>query len=246
MKTVGIHSLVFVFLFILSILFSKFSLAQNSLRLSKIDDDGPLEIISEQVIREAYQRIGIQIEVYDLPAKRALYMSNSGETDGELIRVAGIDEKFFNLKQIPIAITYLEIAAFSKKLDFKIEGWDSISPYQIGISRGIFIIEKRTKGMDVELARASSELMKKLAAGRTEIVVTALVDGLKEIRKHSLKGIRILKPSLEKVPLYHYLHEKHAKLIPIITKSLREMEKEGRIAIIQKKVMDELIDNTFD
>ena len=55
--------------------------AQERLILSRIEGDY-VEDYCEKILRESYQRIGIQVEFKEFPPKRALIESNSGQTDG--------------------------------------------------------------------------------------------------------------------------------------------------------------------
>ncbi|MCP4688479.1 MAG: hypothetical protein GY859_10530, partial [Desulfobacterales bacterium] len=63
-----------------------------------------LGVMVEEVLREAYQRIGIRAETKWLPGARALRMANDGEVDGAQLRVAGIRKKFTNLLMVPVPV----------------------------------------------------------------------------------------------------------------------------------------------
>ncbi len=56
--------------------------AQNTLVFSGPND--PIAEISAEVLKEAYQKMGMQIEILNLPAERSLISSNTGRTDGEV------------------------------------------------------------------------------------------------------------------------------------------------------------------
>ena len=59
--------------------------------------------ISEPILREAYQQLGIQITVKLAPGERALNEANSGRWDGDLNRKAGLEKKYRNLIMIPVS-----------------------------------------------------------------------------------------------------------------------------------------------
>lgn len=65
------------------------------------------------VVKEAYKRIGYDMDIQWLTGKKALEKSNSGENDGELQRIDGISRKFPNLIQVPIPINFLQGSAFT-------------------------------------------------------------------------------------------------------------------------------------
>ncbi len=73
-----------------------------------------------------------------------------------------------------------------------------------------------------------------LLYGRVEVAVTDKFKGLSILSdlKNSGEDIRkivMLEPQIFPIKLYHYLHKKNENLIPKITTSLQEMEKEGVI-----------------
>ena len=77
---------------VLNILVVNFVEAQDSLVLSSTGS--PIAKVAEKVLKKAYQRIGIQIQIEIYPAARALKMSNNGEVNGEVNRIKGINKKF--------------------------------------------------------------------------------------------------------------------------------------------------------
>ncbi|MCP4107581.1 MAG: hypothetical protein GY749_18900 [Desulfobacteraceae bacterium] len=122
--------------------------AQDDLVFSKPDD--PVADISEKILKEAYQKIGIRISVTAFPAERALRTSNSGLSDGEVNRIKGINEQYLSLVMVPVEINILEGVVFTIDVSFPVTGWESLRPYNIGIRIGIKFAEKGTVGMDVD------------------------------------------------------------------------------------------------
>ncbi len=208
--------------------------AQKSLVLSKPDD--PIADVSEKVLSEAYQRIGIQIQMITLPAERALLTSNSGDVDGEVNRIKGIEKIYLNLMMVPVVINMLEGVVFTKDVSIHVTKWNSLKPYKIGIRRGTKFAERGTKGMDVDFVTTNMQLLSKLDMGRCDVIVTSRLEGLDQIKQLHLTGIYILEPPLVRLKLYHYLHKKHITLLPDITNVLQKMEEEGRIQAIRQTV----------
>lgn len=194
--------------------------------------------IAEQVLKEAYHRIGIEVRTKPFPAERSLVASNGGLVDGEVSRLKGIEGTYPNLMMAPVVVNSLEVMAFVKNVTFKVTGWESLRPYTIGIRRGVKYAEQGTKGMKVEPVSTYEQCFKMLDSERIDVVVVSFYDGLKIIKDLQLKGVRPLTPRLATINQYHYLHKKHADLISKITKALKEMEAEGRIKAIQEKYFD--------
>ena len=212
-----------------------------------------LAVMSTRILSEAYGRIGIEISARVLPERRSLAMANRGDIDGELFRGKINGDQFPNLIRIPVPIMYGEIVVFTKDVEFEVVGWDSLRPYSIGIQYGLKEVKDGTKGMRVEPVRHPEQLFMKLASGRNDIVVhprdlglhrlkTVIAQPPEGINLKALQGIMILEPPLQRDALYHYLHNKHAALVPKIAVALQEMADEGLIQRIREKVEAEVFE----
>ena len=51
------------------------------------------------ILREAYRRLGIALEIRKLPAERALRMASDGQLDGEVQRIDAVKRTHPNLVQ---------------------------------------------------------------------------------------------------------------------------------------------------
>lgn len=83
-------------------------------------------LISGKAVAETYRRIGIETVVGSFPGLRSLVYSNTGETDGELYRIAGVTEKCPNLLMVPVPVNVQEGMVFTKQTEFAIKGWDRL------------------------------------------------------------------------------------------------------------------------
>lgn len=184
---------------------------------------------ASRILVDAYHQLGISVTIQEMPAKRALVLSNTGETDGEVYRISNIHKKWTNLIMIPIVIYYNKIVVITKNEDFSIEGWESIRPYKIGIVRGVLLYEENTKGMKVRALTHTEQVYRSLNYDRVDIVVDSLTTALKSISKFELSNLRIMEPHIDKFAVYHYLHKRHKDLLPRITQILRKMEDTGEI-----------------
>ncbi len=206
-----------------------------------LNDD--ISDISGMVLREAYSKLNIEIQMEYLPGRRSLLESNFGAIDGELNRgqLQMIEQKFPNLIQIPIRINIVDWRVFSKKEDIEIQGFQSLTPYSIAIMRGILFVEKKTEGMKTQLVNTFDDVVKVIDKGRVDVGIIPMAVGLNILKEQSITTIKILSPPLEESSLFHFLHKKHATLVQPITEVLREMEKQGRIQEIRENYIDDII-----
>ena len=193
------------------------------------------------ILEEAYKRIGVPIAFKNFPGERALILTNDGMTDGELFRIDKLNEKYPNLIQVPVSYIPDEAVAFSR-LNFVVDGWKSLKPYKIGVRRGNKFVEYNTKKMSRYFAKGEKQMFEMLALGRVEIVVTNRLEGVDMINKLGYaKTIKPLSPPIVTNPLFHYLHKKHAALVPLLAAEFQAMHEDGTIRQIMDKVEKNLL-----
>ncbi len=197
--------------------------------------------VAENVLRQAYQSLGITISVVGYPALRALVNADEGIVDGELIRVKGLEADYKNLIMIPVPLTTMEGVAFTKNPDIRIKGFDSLKPFSIAFRRGIKFAEKGTDGMNRTVLDTLEHAFLLLTKDRVDVVISTRLTGLVLINRLRYQGIRTLEPPLVRTYLYHYLHQKHKALVPMITTSLQQMQNEGKITREKERVIRELL-----
>jgi polar amino acid transport system substrate-binding protein len=209
--------------------------AQKSLIFSK---PGPLDFhaqISEDILKEAYARIGISVTTQEFPGERAMRESNSGRLDGEVNRIRGIEKKYTNLRIVPVAINALRGMVFSKNPRLKIQKWDDLKHYIIGLRKGAKYAEYGTAGMNVLPATTNTMVFKMLERDRVDVAISTALEGSVTIRALGLKEVSMVEIPMVTLDLFHFLNRKHEDLIPQITRALEAMNREGRIAEIRKK-----------
>ena len=216
--------------------------AQSVIRLARIADI-PDQYVGGEMLRAVYAKLNIRLEFEDVPGKRALALSSAGEVDGEIQRIGTLSREYPTLLQVTPAINYIEPAVFATKLHFDVDGWNSIKPYSIGIVRGVGSSEAGTRGMGRVTATTSLESMiRMLDADRFEVMVTDLFSGLVAVRKLNLQArIYPLSPPLERISIYHYLHERHRDLVPKVGQVIAQMEASGELAALRETLVKQVL-----
>ena len=210
--------------------------AQQQLVFNKIEK-AVASAISVNVLKEAYAELGIDLVIRNVPAKRALFESNSGQVDGEINRIEGIEAQYSNLIRITVPVNFVDIALFSKRDDLIVSGWESLQSYSIGVVAGILVVEQKTKHLKPQSVYSFDQLVKMLDAGRFDIGITTFLSGGRSLSQLNYPEVKVFNPSLERVPLYHYLHKKHSNLVPHLTRVLGNMRENGRIQIIRDQAL---------
>lgn len=198
-------------------------------------------VISEVITRTAYRRIGIEVTIRKFPGERALRMANSGKADGEVQRINGISATYHNLIQVHPAINFIEGAVFTGSKSFAVKGWESLRPYRIGYIRGIKFAERNTTNMDSSPVSDYTRLFQMIRKNRFDIAVSPRLNGLYQMKQLGIHDIRELKPAIMRFDLFHYLHHKHAALVPKISAVFSAMEKSGELARLRKHIIEVLM-----
>lgn len=206
------------------------------LTLASVDEEGSR--ISHTVLTEAYGKLAINLIVHYFPSERALEESNEGRTDGEINRISGMQRQYPNLIRVDTPINEAWVSACSKTPDLQISGWESLRNYRIGSRFGIKLMEKETAGWtNKHSAHTQEKLFELLVHDRLDIVIGGEQELLKQMSQYPSGLLHIASPPIQIAPLYHYLHKKHAALIPRITAVLSAMEKSGRIRAIRAEAI---------
>ncbi len=195
--------------------------------------------ISEQVLQEAYQQLGIHIAVKEYPAARAIKMANKGvAVDGELHRRASANVKYSNLIKIPVPIGIAEEVAVTKGVSFPINNLESVRPYVVGVMRGLKTA-RLLEEMNVQKLTSVTtykQLLLMLDKNRIEVAIVSRLAALNFIKELQLTGLTILEPPImQTTKIYHFPHKKHEHLVDKLTTVLQEMEASGRIQDIQRQ-----------
>jgi polar amino acid transport system substrate-binding protein len=180
------------------------------------------------IVKEAFRRAGYEVKIIHAPSERCLVNANNGTDDGNFARVAGLEATYPNLVMVPVPIAAFEFAVFSKRKNIVVDGWDSLKPYKTGIITGWKILEKNI-GHLPSLSRASDQdsLFDMLEKEHIDLAVFDLTEGGELLRQRKPSAIRALKPLLDKRDMYIYLNKRHAALIGPLSKTLKDMKRDG-------------------
>jgi polar amino acid transport system substrate-binding protein len=204
-------------------------------------ENSPDTIVSEVILRHAYKKLGYGVEIRRYPAARALSMSNIGEVDGEAMRINGLTDKYPNLIQIYPSICYLDGTAFSMGKTLDVPGWEGLRPYKIGHVLGIKFAETHVQMMQTQVVNNYISLMSILQIGRIDFALAPRIVGKIAAIDAGVPAID-LNPSIEIFKLYHYLHRKHAALVPKISAVLQEMDNNGSLKKINDHVLATILE----
>lgn len=204
--------------------------AAEELVLVHLPDDVPTAQ-AFLILKEAYRRIGIPVREELMPHDRALRSADSGDVDGDVMRIAGIETLYPNLVRVPESVISFEAVAFTTGLAFKVDGWESLRPYTLCVSRGQKMVEQGTQGMDKIALTSVEQMIESLRRGRCQVAIVSREIWL-NVDELKAGPMRALEPPIISVPLYHYVNKRHQALVPRLAETLRQMRRDGSTATI--------------
>jgi polar amino acid transport system substrate-binding protein len=210
-----------------------------SLSLVTVEDSYEVEI-GIAVLTEAYERLGVELEVERLPGDLALRRSSSGAADGEVHRIDGIEGDYPSLVQVGIPINYIEVGVYSRDPEFEPRSWLDLQHLDVGIVRGILAAERLTDRLDVRRVDTYEELIALLQRDQVDVIVTPLINTEVALIRGALDDSVYMNGVMDTYLLYHYLHEEHTALVPVVETILKEMLAHGRVAEIRAETVERI------
>ena len=185
--------------------------------------------VSEIIMTRAYAALGYQLNVSYYPGKRALYKSNQGEVDAELVRIAAVTKAYPNLIRVPESLFDFKGMAFSWDGKIIVRGEHDLWGRRVGIVRGIQWAEKLTEGNSPVIATDVHQLFELLADREIDIALEAQLTGQPELEHFPNRGLVMLLDTVEYFPVFHFLNKKHANLVVPLSEEIQKMKKRGDI-----------------
>ena len=86
-------------------------------------------------------------------------------------------------------------------------------------------------------------MIRMLDAGRFDLMVTDLFSGQISVKEINLQShIHPLLPPLQRIYIYHYLHERHRDLVDKVGKVIEEMDASGELAQLRERLIKQVLE----
>ncbi|SEA41300.1 polar amino acid transport system substrate-binding protein [Desulfuromusa kysingii] len=201
--------------------------------------------VLDEVVIEAFQRIGQKVQISHLPAERSLINANAGITDGDFARIAGLTDLYPQLIQVPEKILDFYLVGFAKENIDVTEGWESIVGYSVGIVQGWKLMQKNIAPAYLTQVETLDGLLALLENNRADLVVYELSQANWNIKNFHREGIVPLFPPIDIKPMYLYLHQRHSALVPALVEAIQSMKNDGTYQRIFKDKLDRVVDSHY-
>lgn len=179
------------------------------------------------LLKELGNRMGKEFKLVRQPPERALVSINSGESDMELPRIAGIEKKYTNLVMVPEKVIDYHFVAFSRKR-YCFKAWDDLKDKRVGYLIGWKIFEKNVPaGTKVNKLSKPDLLFDMLAMNRIDVALYEKYAGWHIAKSHGYDLVKECDPPLAVKPMYIYLHNSRRDLAADIALHLQQMKADG-------------------
>lgn len=183
---------------------------------------------TDGVVAEAFRRMGRSVDLtVNLAASRAIQLADDGIDDGLAARVKGLDAKYANLVRVDEPIFHNDFVACSLGLPLATNAWSDLVPYSVGHIIGWQVFQDNLPQVrELTLAKDSAQLLTLLGARRVEVILHERWQALWHARSLGM-DLSVHEPPLARVPMFVYLHRRHAVLAPTLAATLAAMKADG-------------------
>lgn len=191
----------------------------------------------QRLIHAVAEKLGRSAELEVIPASsRALKLADDGIIDGLAGRVAGLDKEYSSLIAVPERMFVNDFVACALPGGKLPADWASAAPYSVAYVIGWQIFEHNLPRVrELTTVKDSAQLLGLLKAGRVEMILHERWQVLWLAREADVPLV-CAEPPLARVPMFIYLHRRHADLAPAIADILRRMKKDGSYDAIARHV----------
>lgn len=176
------------------------------------------------LMQKAYQQLGYQMKLVIMPLERSAYESNKGlMLDAELSRTAEAAAMLPNMVRVKVPIGHIRITAFSREPTLQIRSWQSLGMWRVDVLRGIYLAKINMQGQKYTEVNTIEQAIQRLLSSRADIAVLLGDETEWLLKQQAYQGIYAITPDLAKTHIFHYVHERHAALVPKLEAALRQL-----------------------
>lgn len=190
-----------------------------------------------KIYTEAFKRLGISLKPEYYPLARKTALVDEGTIDGDAGRIGGFGAAHPSLIRVDEPIIELSFAFYTANPGVRLQKLEDLNNghWKTEYRRGIFlcetVVKKHVPANLISDVTSEDQGLQKLLAGRTDVYCdldTAIRKTLHESTATDKSRIHQAL-SFGALPIYPYLHHKHAKLAPRLAATLKQMKAEGLI-----------------
>lgn len=181
----------------------------------------------EAFFREAYRRVGAEVDFVTLPSLLELDFADSGRTDGSMLRTELVASRHKNLVRVPCPLLLVDFVACTEREDVKIDRPADLTGYRIGISRGNLTTRLicQDAGVEPVLLNTLTSGVRMMEEGRLDAILEER-NTMEMVMAQAGWSLHCSAP-LHQGYLYHWLNKRNADLAGPLAEAFKAMIAEG-------------------
>lgn len=204
------------------------SAADAPLRIGTLEDVA-LATPTNQVIREAYRRIGIGIEVefQPLPLRRSALLLKEGKLAGDFIRTQPFFDANPEIIKVGVPLRHLAYWVWKRppcerSIDFR-----TLAQGQVAYQLGAIVIESQLPAAARVPVAQTWDVLGMARQGRTTYAVMPMTPGMLEAARTDFPNLCHVHLPLLSLDMFHALAPDQAALRPKLEQALLSMQRDG-------------------
>ena len=223
------------------LLIQSYAFAEQKVMVSIIESNskGLIFQFSKKLVYEISQISDLDIKLVVLPGKRATQMLRNHTLDAELYRLDSYQQQIPNSIPVPESESLVPIFAYSAKVDFKVNSWESLKPFSMINVRGWLYPLKNLPNKEFIVVNSAIEAFAMLEAKRADIFVNNFFGASAILNSPKFKGtkIRRLMPMLGHIRFLTFFSGKQAKTAEKYNAALKEIKRNGTYSRIVSEIL---------
>ncbi|NRR31085.1 hypothetical protein HSX11_12925 [Oxalobacteraceae bacterium] len=198
------------------------------------------------ICSDAFGRVGMDVLLRQTPPLRASIEAEAGIIDGEVGRAIAYGQFHPGLIRVEEALASVKVVAFARTPGLSVDGWDSLKgkPYRVEYRTGYITFKTRLEQVlppqQISSVVDAQSGLQRVALGSTDLFIDTEEYGLSQLsRLQSRYGALYRAGLIEDIPVYIYLHRRHAALAPLLANALSKMKADGALGRHIDKALSE-------
>lgn len=233
-------------------LFLFFSVTLTSVNLKAEDylfsaiEKLPDQAVAAIVMAEVYRQLGLNLDVAFMPGLRAQKSASLGYVDGEVMRIFSYGDETPNVLRIPTPFYNVKTVAYvNKGSNIIIRNKQHLGRYTVAIVRGVKHTDSVTKHLhrkNVKLLNDPQTMINFLMHGRADVALTNPLEGMLALKSLGADNLELVQEPLATFPLYHYVHKRHAEIVPLLDSKVLELKRNNELERLFRQSEQQIID----
>ncbi len=184
------------------------------------------------LLRTAYKEIGYELHIIDFNHQSSLAAANEGILDGQLGRIADVTQGYPNLLKVDFPLFNFNLLLLKNCQTCRYSDLKSLA-IQSSYPAAQSFLDKHPFHGDVITVRNITAQLNLLTQKRVE--GTLLLDFLLSTKHPNFDQSPFHKEILMPMQSFHFVHKRHAALIPKLTAALKKLDEQGTVRFLKNK-----------